>query len=127
MQNKKPIYLNIFQFRFPFTAIVSILHRISGVILFILIPFLLYSLELVLDTKETYSLFLDYIYSSKLIRLSVWFCALAFFYHTVAGIRHLLMDFGKFESKLSANISGKVIFILVIIFAIWSGRCLWEV
>ncbi|NQY42503.1 MAG: succinate dehydrogenase, cytochrome b556 subunit [Legionellales bacterium] len=126
MQNKKPIYLNIFQFKFPFTAIVSILHRISGVILFFFIPGILYSLDLVLDTKETYDLFVSYVYSSKLIRFTIWFFALAFFYHTVAGIRHLLMDFGKFESKLSASISGKIIFLLVIIFAIWSGRYLWE-
>ncbi len=127
MQNKKPVYLNLFQFSFPLTAIVSILHRLSGILLFILIPIFIYALDLVLTSKETYKIFIGYLNANICVQFVIWVFAVSFFYHMLAGVRHLLMDFGNFETKLSANISSKIVFVLAIIFAIWIGTYLWVV
>ena len=51
MKATRPVYLNLWRIRFPVTAIVSILHRISGVVIFLGLPFLLYILSQSLSRK----------------------------------------------------------------------------
>lgn len=108
----KPIYLNLFQFAFPITAIVSILHRISGVIIFFLIPIFLIFLQMAL-----YYPWLQ-LTSGKVI---IWLGLTAVIYHLFAGIRHLCMDAGLGESKQYARISSYVVFILTILSSIFVG------
>ena len=94
MQSKRPVNLDLTKFAFPLIAIVSIFHRITGVIIFLFLPFLLYFLDQSLSSQagfdHTVALFQQHIF--------VRFCLLVFlsalFYHLLAGIKHLLADFG---------------------------------
>ena len=90
--NKKPtVYLNLFHFRFPATAIASMAHRISGVLLFLAIPFFLYLLELSLSSSMGFAracAWLDSLPVYLLLLVLLW--ALA--HHLLAGLRFLLMD-----------------------------------
>ena len=51
MVNKRPVNLNLMSFKFPLTALVSIAHRISGVLMFLLIPVALFQLHAVLNSS----------------------------------------------------------------------------
>ena len=88
---KRPVFLNLFQIRLPVAGIMSIAHRIAGVLLFISIPFWLYLLDLSLSSETGYAQAGDILRSSWLLPLYVlllW----AIMHHLLAGIRYLLLD-----------------------------------
>ena len=88
----RPVYLNLLAIRMPLPAIVSILHRASGALLFLLgIPLLLRVVQWALASPEAWAqtrVALDAPFA-KLVALAL---AWAFIHHLLAGIRHLLMD-----------------------------------
>lgn len=89
----RPRFLTLWQIRFPVGAIVSILHRISGVLLLVLLPLLALALDRSLRSAAEYGQLIGVLRSravTPLVVVAVW--ALA--QHVFAGIRHLLMDVG---------------------------------
>jgi succinate dehydrogenase / fumarate reductase cytochrome b subunit len=52
LNKNRPRFLNLWQIRLPITGVVSILHRLSGIFLVLLFPFLLYLLQLSLRSAE---------------------------------------------------------------------------
>ena len=78
-------------YRLPLAGRVSILHRVSGALLFVFLPFLLYLFDQSLTSEisfETFKLFL----SNIVVKLITLVLAWAFLFHFCAGIRHLVMD-----------------------------------
>lgn len=124
MKNKKPKNLNLLTIRFPIPAIVSILHRISGFILFLLIPIMLWGLYLSLSSQQSFD-DLHQTLSTPWIKFVIWGCLSAFFYHFVAGIRHLLMDIGVGEELKSGRISAILTLIIAALLIILTGVWLW--
>ena len=78
-------------YRLPLAGIVSILHRISGFLMFALLPFVLYLFELSVRSEISFAYFhgIASHWFAKLILLAlIW----AYMQHFCAGVRHLLMD-----------------------------------
>lgn len=124
MKNQRPKNLNLFTIRQPLPAIVSILHRISGIILFLLIPFLLWVLNLSLSNPEGYETLHEYL-SSNTAKFIIWCSLSAFFYHFVAGIRHLLMDVHLGEELKSGRLSARITLVIAGLLIIMAGVWLW--
>ncbi|QNA89840.1 succinate dehydrogenase, cytochrome b556 subunit [Massilia sp. Dwa41.01b] len=78
-------------YRQPPSAIVSILHRISGFGLFLMLPFLLYLLQQSLLSETSFYHFKD-IVNNLFVRILLLGLSWAYLHHFVAGIRHLFMD-----------------------------------
>lgn len=108
----KPVYLNPFTFAFPITAIVSFLHRVSGVILFFLIPLILWLLASVLHYQFAIS------YMCKVL---IWGLLSTLVYHLLSGIRHLVMDSGHGESKTHARITSYLVLAIAILVSLLIG------
>lgn len=124
MNNQQVRNFNLLTIRYPFTAIISILHRLSGIFVFLLIPFLLW----MLDVATGSSLGFDHIrtvLTNPVAKLILWLILVSLWYHLLAGIRHLLMDIGIGESLKSARFSGGITIIITIIAAILMGSWLW--
>ena len=98
--------LDIAGYRLPLAALVSILHRISGAFLFLMLPFVLYLLQQSLYTESTFA-YLQALVSPWYIKLIILALSWSFLHHFCAGIRHLLMDvhvgIGKDGSRASAT------------------------
>jgi len=78
-------------YRLPLAGVVSILHRISGLFMFVFLPFILY----LLDNSLTSSYSFDYIKQfsqSVLVKLIIVALVWAYLHHFLAGFRHLAMD-----------------------------------
>ena len=123
-KKNRPINLDLSTLHFPMTAIASILHRITGVILFAAVAILLWLLNLSLSSPDGFfeaSLLLD----SFLVKFILWGILTALFYHLVLGIRHLCMDYGWFEELESGLKSAKVSFVIVAILSLFSGAIVW--
>lgn len=89
----RPIFLDLTKLRFPIGAIASILHRVSGVLLALSLPFLVYALERSLDSDASYAALIDVAGSAPILVATSLLCwALA--HHLLAGVRHLCMDAG---------------------------------
>jgi succinate dehydrogenase / fumarate reductase, cytochrome b subunit len=88
----RPVYLNLVQIRLPLPGIVSILHRISGAVLFVLgVPILLYALERSLASPESFAA-LKTSMAHPLAKLLLIALVWAYLHHFCAGIRYLLID-----------------------------------
>ena len=90
-KNKRPVYLNLFQIRLPVAGVVSILHRITGVVMVIALPLSLYTLQQSLAGPDEYAVVTGYL-ARPWVRLFLMVLAVAFTLHFWAGVRHLLLD-----------------------------------
>ena len=123
MNNKdnRPKYLNLFKIRLPITGIASINHRISGLILFLFIPFSIYFLQLSLTSSEGFSEVLNYL-SFPMIKLGLILLTWSFVHHLFAGFRFLLIDQNIGVSLSAARKTAWfVVFAAVIVTLIISG------
>ena len=105
-----PRYLNLFKINLPLPGVSSILHRISAVAIFVLsfpmTGLLVFSLSSEANYEIVISLFKNILFNS-LFTLFIT----AIFYHFISGLRHLVMDFGYWETLRAGRISALATFI----------------
>ena len=91
MTDKRPVYLNLLKIKLPLTGIVSFAHRITGVLLFLSLPFAVYLLDLSVESRQTFEQarqILDQPLMLLVQILVIWSLS----HHFFAGIRFLLID-----------------------------------
>ena len=108
----RPKNLNLFTIRLPINAVVSILHRASGVGLFLALPLILLAFKRSLDSPFSYYL-LTLRFDTWYIKLLLIGLSWAFFHHFFAGIRHLLQDIHWMTSLHKARFSSRLVLWLV--------------
>lgn len=89
---KRPRYLNLLKIKLPIAGMVSIFHRVTGVWLFIAIPFSLYWLQLSLQDKASFDQAFAYL-NSPISRFFILLMIWSLVHHLFAGIRYLFIDF----------------------------------
>ncbi|MCX8004993.1 MAG: succinate dehydrogenase, cytochrome b556 subunit [Burkholderiaceae bacterium] len=99
----------ILSYRLPPAGVVSILHRISGALLFLLLPFVLYVFELSLTSEASFAR-LQAIASHWLAKIVFAALAWALLHHLVAGIRYLALDLHLGVEKDEARRSALAVF-----------------
>jgi succinate dehydrogenase / fumarate reductase cytochrome b subunit len=109
-------------YRLPLAGRVSILHRVSGGLLFVFLPFLLYLFDQSLTSELSFEVFKGFL-SSVIVRLITLVLAWAFLFHFCAGLRHLVMDtnhnaVSKEKGKSSSIVVLVVSSLLTIAFAL---------
>ena len=110
----KPVYINLFRIQLPLSALLSISHRVSGILIFFLVlPVSAYILNLLLASQDSFSSFVDVFNSSIFLRTFVLFNILIVEYHVIAGIRHMLMDFHLVSETLSASNTSAITALIV--------------
>lgn len=117
-------YLNLWKIKFPITAIVSILHRISGFLMSFLLPILLYVIFFSLSSNDNF-LYIKKLFSSGMAKFIMQLVLIPMIYHFYAGIRHLLMDMGYCESFLASRYSAKIVLASTMLTVIAIGVRLW--
>lgn len=123
-RRQRPVNLDLSTIRFPASAIVSILHRISGVIVFIGLAILLWLLAQSLASEQSFNETSELL-SNFFVKFIVWGVFTALLGHLVVGIRHLIMDLGHWEEKSSGNLSAKLAMALTAILSVGVGGLLW--
>ncbi|HLT14460.1 MULTISPECIES: succinate dehydrogenase, cytochrome b556 subunit [unclassified Marinobacter] len=124
MNSKRPVNLDLGKFHFPLPAITSILHRISGIIIFVGVAFLMYGLDLSLSGEDGFNR-VNELLDSFLAKLITWGILSALLYHLVAGIKHLLMDAGVGEELESGRLAAKITLVVSIVLIILAGVWVW--
>jgi succinate dehydrogenase / fumarate reductase cytochrome b subunit len=131
---KRPEFRNINAFsdlptyRLPPAGWVSILHRVSGAIMFILMPFIIWMFDTSISSEISFAKF-SAAFSIGLGFVPGWFMKLvalaliwAYLHHFIAGLRHLYMDinhavskeFGKSSALVTLGLGSLLTFVLAL-------------
>jgi succinate dehydrogenase / fumarate reductase, cytochrome b subunit len=120
----RPKNLNLFTIRLPINAVVSILHRASGVGLFLALPLVLLAFQASVRSPESYAALVSLL-DTWFVKLILIGLSWAFFHHFFAGIRHLLQDIHWMTSLQKARFSGKAVLYLVAFAVIIFAFVIW--
>lgn len=93
----------------PPAGFVSILHRISGFALFLMLPFLLHLFDLSLASESSFEYFRGLV-AHPLVKIILAGLIWAYLHHFCAGIRHLFMDFHVGVDKVKGRTSALAVF-----------------
>ena len=124
MKDTRPVNLDIGTIKLPITAYASITHRVSGVILVVASFIMLWALEASLAGPDSFAALADLL-ASPLAKFIAWGIGSALLYHSIAGIRHLVMDFGIGESMEGGVLGARIVFALTALGAVALGVALW--
>jgi succinate dehydrogenase / fumarate reductase, cytochrome b subunit len=117
VKKPRPEYRNIgigqilTAYRLPLAGRVSILHRVSGALLFLFLPFLLYLFDQSLTSELSFEVFQAF-FSNVVVKLITLVLAWAFLFHFCAGLRHLVMDLHHAVSKEGGRQSSVVVLVV---------------
>ena len=120
MNKNRPVNLQLSTIKFPITAIVSISHRISGIILLGGVLVLMWMLDASLRSQESFDALSGFV-SHPLAQLVIWVILAALAYHLLAGLRHLIMDMNIGESLRAGRFTAGVVMVLSVIVIIAAG------
>jgi succinate dehydrogenase / fumarate reductase, cytochrome b subunit len=121
---KRPKYLNLFEIKLPLPGWVSILHRVSGAGLFLMLPLLIWLLGLSLGSAESYASF-KAITGHPLVKLILLGLLWAYLHHFCMGIRILLLDVHVGIEKAQARASAIAVLVVSLALTALLGAKLW--
>lgn len=125
LQRTRPKFLNLMEIRQPLPAVISFLHRVSGVLLFFPgIPLLLCGLEMTLSSPQDYAQFQSLVaspLSKTALTLLLWF----FLHHLCAGIRFLALDLHYGGALAQARLTSRVVLAAGIILTLLVSLLIW--
>ena len=124
MKDNRPVNLDISTIKFPLAAITSLIHRITGVILLIGFGFLLYLLQLSLESESGFVLVQELL-SGLIVKLLTWAVIACLIYHFIAGCKHLLMDLGIGETNEGAQIGSWLVVVFSAVGILIAGVWIW--
>lgn len=124
IQRKRHKYLNLLEIKLPLAGFASILHRISGIGLFLMLPLLIWLLDLSLKSADSYQT-LQTVIAYPLVKLVLIGLLWAFLHHFCMGIRILLIDVHVGVAKQQARSSAIAVMAVSLLLTLILGVQLW--
>lgn len=124
VNDKRPVNLDIGTISLPITAYTSILHRASGVALFVGVGILMWLLDVSLSSADGFNS-VKAIFDSFFCKLIVWAVLIALIYHCAAGVKHLIMDLGIGETMEGGIRGARIVWVVTIVLAVLVGAAIW--
>ena len=124
MNKKRPKHLDLRKIQLPLSGYVSILHRLSGALLFIALPLLLLLLDQSLRSIETYTNLTEYL-AHPVLKLALLGLLWAFLHHFCAGLRYLAIDLHLLPNLAAARASSKWVMAVSLTLTVVLGVKLW--
>jgi succinate dehydrogenase / fumarate reductase cytochrome b subunit len=124
MATRRPVYLNLFKIRLPLPGVVSIMHRASGALLFLLLPLLLYVLQLSLASEQGFAEVQAWL-RLPLVKLFLIGIIWGYLHHFCMGLRYLALDFDIGVGLPQARLSAKLVLAVSMVATLLIGVWLW--
>ena len=122
--DNRPVFLDLTKIALPVTALVSILHRVSGVGMILGLPLML-AMMYATVAGGVYQAYLTAALSISIVKVVLLLVVTGTGYHILAGIRHSLDDFIGSHSLRSARVSAWAILLLWLVWVVLCVRRLW--
>ena len=123
-KKKRPVYLNLMQIRLPLPGFVSILHRVSGAMLFVSGVWLLFMLDRSLVSEAGFQSVRGYA-NHPIVKLALLGLIWAYCHHFCAGIRYLFLDLNKGLDLPAARMSSWAVLAVSLALTAFLGAKLW--
>jgi succinate dehydrogenase / fumarate reductase cytochrome b subunit len=123
-KKSRPRHLYLTSARLPLPALVSILHRVSGFLLFLAIPLMLFVLQTSLESAQQFHWIMSML-AHPVVKLLIWMLLLAGIHHFFAGLRHLAMNMQWGHGLVQAKGSSKLVLLLDLVLATGASLLLW--
>lgn len=123
-KTNRPVFLDLPKIRLPIPGIVSILHRISGVLLFVSIPLLLCLFSATLSNGQVYEGYRALV-GNPIVKLGLLVLLWAYLHHAFAGIRFLFLDVHRGLQLQTARLTAKIVFVSALLLTVVLGVVLW--
>ena len=120
----RPVWFNLSPLNLPLPGLVSIFHRLSGLLLFVGLVWLLYLLEMSLSSEAGFSHFKEYV-AHPLAKLALLGYLWAYLHHFCAGIRYLFLDIHKGIDLAAARKTSYAVFAVSLGLTAILGARLW--
>ena len=124
VKDNRPVNLDIGTMRLPITAWASITHRVTGVALFVGMAVLLWLLDTSLSGPEGFAAAAG-VMDSAIAKLIVWGVVSALIYHSLAGVKHIVMDFGIGETMEGGVTGARIVIALSVVLILIAGAWIW--
>lgn len=120
----RPKHLNLMQIRLPVPGIISIMHRVSGAVLFLLIPLLLWLFQASLESAASFAEFRGVV-AHPLMKLVLLGLLWGYLHHLLAGLRHLFLDLDLGTELATARLTSMIVLAAGIALTLAVGVALW--
>lgn len=125
IRKRRPKNLDLKTIRLPLPGILSIIHRVSGAAIFLLMPVLLWLFQSSLASPASFAEFKAFA-AHPLVRIVLLGLIWLYLHHFCAGIRYLLLDLHKGVDLETARLSSKIVFAVSIALTLFIGvTVLW--
>ena len=124
LSKQRPKFLNLMEIRLPLPGVASILHRVSGGGLFLMLPLLIWLLDLSLRSPDSFAA-LQALAANPFVKLVLIGLLWAFLHHFCMGIRILLIDIHVGVDKAAARASSVAVFAVSLVLTLVLGALLW--
>lgn len=120
----RPKHLNLLQIRLPIAGIVSIMHRVSGAVLFLMLPLLLWLFQASLESPASFAQFRSVV-THPLMKLVLLGLLWGYLHHLFAGMRHLFLDLDLGTELETARLTSIIVLVAGIVLTLVLGVALW--
>jgi len=114
------------RYRLPASGMVSILHRVSGALMFLLLPLILWLFDLSLGSEPAYQQ-LRQAADGWVAKAALTLLAWALLHHLAAGIRYLLLDMDLGVDRAQSRRSARLVFAVSLPLAAWAALAIFGV
>lgn len=125
VNSKRPVNLDLSTIHFPLPAITSIVHRITGVILFVGLIFAFWALSKSLASPAGFDAVSDALAGNFFAKLIAWGLVSALAFHFVAGIKHLFMDADFGVTREGGVQKAQITVIASVVLIVLAGVWIW--
>ncbi len=125
LKKKRPKHLNLMVIKLPVPGFVSILHRVSGLFLFLWLPVLLWLFQSSIESQQSFDAYKE-VFANPLMKLVLLGLLWCYLHHFCAGIRYLLLDMDRGTDLQPARASAWAVFAVSLPLTLILGwRLLW--
>jgi succinate dehydrogenase / fumarate reductase cytochrome b subunit len=124
MEKTRPKHLDLPKIRLPIPGIVSILHRVSGALMFLSIPVALWLLSGSLSSEASFEQYRAFI-AMPLVKVALLGLLWAYLHHACAGVRFLFLDVHKGVELDTARATAKAVIVVSLVLTALVGGVLW--
>lgn len=123
-KKKRPLWYNLSPLNLPIPGLLSILHRVSGFLLFLGLIWFLFLLDMSLASEAGFAHFRAYV-AHPVVKLSLLGFLWAYLHHFCAGIRYLFLDIDKGVDLAAARGTSYAVFAVSLALTAYLGAKLW--
>lgn len=125
MKGDRPVNLDLTKVRFPITAIASILHRVSAVIVWVGLGFLLCALCTALESPEGFQKVQTALQENFFAKFVLWGLLTALAYYCAGTAKHLIQDLGFFEEFAGGKKISWAAILIGVALSVYAGVKIW--